>query len=120
MSNPLANPWTVDHQAPLSMGFSRQEYWSGLPCAPPGGLPDAGIEPLSPALAGRLFTTSASWETLHNYLGKIIKTSRKERNSNFRVRFSLEGRTEGNELVKGGWEDNSTCYDFKIVQKLIH
>ena len=37
--------WTVAHQAPLSMGFSRQEYWSELPCSPPGDLPDPGIEP---------------------------------------------------------------------------
>ena len=40
-------PWTVAHQAPLSMGFSRQEYWSGLPCPPPGDLPNAEIEPRS-------------------------------------------------------------------------
>ena len=40
--------WTVARQAPLSMGFSRQEYWSGLPCPPPGDLPDPGIEPESP------------------------------------------------------------------------
>ena len=46
----LATPWTVAHQAPLSMGFSRQEYWSGLPCPPPGGLPDPEIKPRSPAL----------------------------------------------------------------------
>ena len=39
--------WTVAHQAPLSMGFSRQKYWSGLPCSPPGDLPDPGIEPAS-------------------------------------------------------------------------
>ena len=54
-------PWTTAHQDPLSMKFSRQEYWSGLPCPPPGALPDAGIELeslLSPALAGRFFTTS--------------------------------------------------------------
>ena len=47
------------------MGFSRQEYWSGLPYPPPGDLPDPGIEPeslKSPVLAGRLFTTSATWE----------------------------------------------------------
>ena len=43
-------PWTAAHQAPLSMGFSRQEDWSGLPCPPPGDLPDPGIEPRSPAL----------------------------------------------------------------------
>ena len=40
--------WTVAHQAPRSMGFSRQEYWSGLPCPPSGNLPDPGIEPISP------------------------------------------------------------------------
>ena len=40
--------WTVAHQAPLSMGFSRQEYWSGLPCSSPGHLPNPGIEPMSP------------------------------------------------------------------------
>ena len=42
--------WTIAHQAPLSMGFSRQEYWSELPCPPPGGLPDSGIEPVSPGI----------------------------------------------------------------------
>ena len=41
-------PWTVAHQAPLSTGFSRQEYWRGLPCSPPGDLPNPGIEPASP------------------------------------------------------------------------
>ena len=61
----FATPWTVAHQAPLSMGFLRQEYWSGWKFPPPGDLPDPGIEPLSlmsPALAGGFFTTSASWE----------------------------------------------------------
>ena len=51
MSNPFANPWTVAHQAPLSMGFPRQEYWSGLPWPPPGDLPDPGVEPATPVLA---------------------------------------------------------------------
>ena len=46
----LATPWTVARQAPLSMGFSRQEYWSGLPFPSPGDLPDPGIKPRSPAL----------------------------------------------------------------------
>ena len=46
----FATPWTVAHQAPLSMGLSRQEYWSGLPFPSPGDLPDPGIEPRSPAL----------------------------------------------------------------------
>ena len=52
-----ATPWNVGLQAPLSMGFSRQEYCSGLPFPPPGDLPDPGIEPASPTLAGRFFTT---------------------------------------------------------------
>ena len=59
--------WTLAHQAPLSMGFSRQEYCRGLPWTPPGDLPDPGIELgslKSPALAGGFFTTSASWEAL--------------------------------------------------------
>ena len=46
----FATPWTVAYQASPSMGFSRQEYWSGLPCPSPGDLPDPGIEPGSPAL----------------------------------------------------------------------
>ena len=56
---------TVARQAPLSMGFSRQEYWSGLPYPPPRNLPNPGIEPsslMSPALAGGFFTTRATWE----------------------------------------------------------
>ena len=53
----FVTPWTVAHQAPLSMGFSRQEYWSGLPFPPPRDLPNPGIEPSSPALASRFFTT---------------------------------------------------------------
>ena len=63
MSNSL---WTAACQPPLSMGFSGQEYWSGLPCPPLGDLPDPGFKPMSPmspALAGRFFTTSATWDT---------------------------------------------------------
>ena len=61
----FATLWTLLLQAPLSVGFSRQEYWSGLACPPPGDLPDSGIELMSlmsPALAGGFFTTSATWE----------------------------------------------------------
>ena len=53
----FATPWTAAYQAPLSMGFSGQEYWSGLPFPSPGDLPHLGIEPMSPALAGSFFTT---------------------------------------------------------------
>ena len=58
----FATLWTTAYQAPLSMGFSRQEYWSGLPCPPPGDLPDSGIGPASSELTGRFFTTSTTWE----------------------------------------------------------
>ena len=61
----FATLWLVACQAPLSMGFSRQEYWNGLPCPPPGDLLNPGIEPASftsPALAGRFFTTNTNWE----------------------------------------------------------
>ena len=53
----FATPWTVTCQAPLSMGFFRQEYWSGLPFPSTGDLPDPGIEPMSPVLVGGFFTT---------------------------------------------------------------
>ena len=62
--------WTIAHQAPLSFGFFRQEFWSGLPCPPPGDLPDAGIKPaslMSPTLAGGSFTTSTTWEAPFRY-----------------------------------------------------
>ena len=61
----LCNPIDYSLPASLSMGFSRQEYWSELPCPPPGDLPDPEIESMSltsPALAGRFFTTSATWK----------------------------------------------------------
>ena len=52
-------PSTIAHQALLSTGFPRQKYWSGLPCHPPGNLPNSGIEPASPALTGGFFTTES-------------------------------------------------------------
>ena len=71
----LCGPVDLAHQAPLSMGFSRQEYWSGLPCPPAGDLPDPGIEPaslMSPALAGGFFITSTTWGAPWvNYLSTI-------------------------------------------------
>ena len=61
----FATLWNVAHQAPLSMKFSRQEYWSGLPCPPSGNLPNSGVEPLSLrslVLAGEFFIASTTWE----------------------------------------------------------
>ena len=65
-SSQLTTQWIVARcQAPLSMELPRQEYWSGLPCLSPGGLPNLEIEPTSPrspTLAGGFFTTSTTWE----------------------------------------------------------
>ena len=63
MSDSFGTPWTVARQAPLTMGFSRQGYWSGLPFPSPEDLPDPGIEPVFPAasaLSGGFFTTAPS------------------------------------------------------------
>ena len=72
----LTTLWTVAQQPPLSMGFSRQEYWSGLPYPPPRDLPDPGIEPvslMSPALAGRFFTTSITWKASQRHTFYFFK-----------------------------------------------
>ena len=69
----IVTPWTVARQAPLSMGFSRQDYWSGLPCPPPEDLPSPEMEPkslMSPASVGRFFTTSAAQEALPHHPSK--------------------------------------------------
>ena len=61
-------PWTAAHQAPLSVGFPRQEYWSGLPFPSPGDLPDPGMERISlasPALAGGFYTAEAPGKPIH-------------------------------------------------------
>ena len=71
----FVTPRTVAHQAPLSMGFSRQEYCSGLPSPSPGDLPDPRTEPtslMSPALAGRFFTTSATREAPFDHSSTIF------------------------------------------------
>ena len=68
----LATLWTVAHQAPLSMGFSRQECWSGLPFPSPGDLPYPGIKPGSPALAGGFFTIWATGETQRLLLVPVL------------------------------------------------
>ena len=66
----FATLWTIARQAPLSVGFSRQEYWSGLPFPSPGDLPDprnlpnSGIKPMSPALAGQILYHWAAWEVV--------------------------------------------------------
>ena len=70
----FATPWTAALQAPLSMGFPRQEYWSGLPFPPPGDRPDLGISLVSPALAGAFFTTEPPGKPIKDNKG-ILQTS---------------------------------------------
>ena len=75
----LVTLWTVSCRAPLSMGFSRQEYWSGLSCPPQRGLPSPGVESMSvvsPALAGQFFTSSTTSEALYVYMYKWLNASR--------------------------------------------
>ena len=62
----FATPRTVAHQAPLSMGIFRQEYWSGLPFSAPGDLPDPGIEPRSPTLQADILTSEPPEKSNHN------------------------------------------------------
>ena len=61
----FATPWTVACQASLSMEFSRQEYWSGLPCPPPGHLPNSGTEAWSPILQADSFQSEPPGKTVH-------------------------------------------------------
>ena len=70
----FVTPWTVAHQAPPSMGFSRQEYWSGLPFPSPGDLPDPGIKPRSPAFQAEVLTSCGQKTKTYN-------RSNKEKNS---------------------------------------
>ena len=68
----FAAPWTLAHQALLSMGSSRQEYWSGLPFPSPRDLPNPGIKPTSPALTGGFFTTEPLGKPIFLYLFFLI------------------------------------------------
>ena len=90
------------HKAPLSMGFPKQEYWSGLPSLPPGDLPDPGIKPTSlksPVLAGGFFTTSATWEA-HDMLQGILNRM-KETIGNTLAAPELKDITAGDSSVLG-------------------
>ena len=74
----FVTPWTVAHQAPLSTGFSRQEYWSGLPFPSPRDLADPGIKTtshMSSALIDGFFATSATWEAQYSQINKSLKNT---------------------------------------------
>ena len=81
----FATLWTIAPQAPLSMGFSRQEYWSGLPCPPPGDLPDPGMEPKSLSSLALAGGSSTTWEPLRKHgLLSHWRFRRQSHNSAFR------------------------------------
>ena len=81
--------WT--RQTPLSMGFSRQEYWSGLPCLPPGDLPDPGIEPKSPTSPALQVNSSTEplGKPINNMVGYLFETDRTDMNDISRMEISI-------------------------------
>ena len=108
---------TVVHQAPPSMEFPRQEYWSGLPFPTPGDLPDPGIKPTSPALAGRFFNTvttrcvtaSCLKKNVHNLIWKYIIPKKHQNNYNNNINDHPSQITLTNEI---------TIKKFKMLQEL--
>ena len=87
-------PWTVACQAPLSMGFSSQEYWNGLPCPPPGDLPNPGIKPESPvalALVGGFFTTKPLGKPIH-LAGRVTINAFHQFKRNLLIKYYVSGK----------------------------
>ena len=103
----FGTPWTVARQAPLSVGSSRQEYWSRLPFPPPGNLPDSGIKPLSlesSELAGRFFTTWATREAQWSWISCNISTFC--RNLSVWYELAQKSLRENGRDVASGWGRN--------------
>ena len=98
-------PWTVARQAPLSMRFPKQEYWSGLPFPSPGNLPDPGIEPMSPTLAGEFFTTEFPRKPLW-WVEESLKCH-KEQQSEWRI-----------QLLHFTWRKISVCPEMPLCSCL--
>ena len=95
----FATLWTVASQAPQSMGFSREESWSELPCPPPGDLPNSGIEPESLTsiyTSSGFFTTSATWEVPKKYLFSTISSLSSALQSTFMIHFVPLGLNPAN------------------------
>ena len=90
VSGLFATPWIVAYQAPPSMGFSRQEYWSGLPFPSPGDLPDPGIEPRSPTLQADTLTSEPPGKPLPTVWGYAKQNSKK-----WNLKSDLNGRIIG-------------------------
>ena len=99
--------WTIAHQSPLSMGFSRHEYWSGLPCSPLGYQLNPGIEPASlksPALAGEFFTTHTTWEA---HLPSNLRSFSKSCLLTFGAGLALQFFYS---VTRGGWFIWKQCF----------
>ena len=82
-------PWTVACQAPLSMGFSRQEHWSGLPCPPPGDRLDPGVEPRSPALQSDSLPSEPPWKPNLNAKMNLHELSTEQHKVNSRIQLQF-------------------------------
>ena len=119
--------WTVAHHAPLSLGFSRQEYWSGLPFPNPWNFPDPGIEPTSltsPALANGFFTTNTAWEAprkwhpntetyfQEDYLAAELRIVKEEGTSQESRKLVREQQMT---LLNSGSEKWNNCYYLKGI-----
>ena len=100
----FATPWTVAYQAPPSMGFSRQQYWSGLPFPSPGDLPNPGIEPRSPAFQADALTSEPPGKPILGYswlINSVILVSGVQQSDSFillHVSFLFNGEGNGTPL----------------------
>ena len=106
MSDPFETLWTVAHQAPLSMGFSRREYWCGSPFPSPGNLPNPGIKLASPALAGRFSTTEPPGKPIEKQYRRSYLQSR---DADTDVE-SKSTDTEAGEVDGMNWEIGTDTY----------
>ena len=113
----FATPWTVAHQAPLSLGFPRQEYWSVLTFPSLGNLPDPGIEPTSPTLAGGFFTTEPPgkpgevciYAYIYTYIVLVVKNPPHNAGKHKRPGFDPgSGKSPG--------EGNGTQFQFSFLK----
>ena len=113
----FVTPWTVAHQAPLSMEFSRQEYWSGLPLPAPGDLPNPGIEPVSPSLAGRLFTTKPPGKPILNLMNKKIPDHKQWNRAKLGPGIANE-QDHLLSVVSAGGQENGVIYCYFCLQSI--
>ena len=110
MSKSFGTPWNVACQVPLSMEFSTQEYWSGVPFPSPGVLPDPGIKPASPALAGGFFTTEPLVKIIQiTELFQIIQNFPLRENTSVSNMMLSVHSLSWSQLVKLSWSHLHRC-----------